>query len=142
MRTKVLTLFFVLVLGLPAAIDGPAGERHDAQKKTYVSHNCTGMKIKPRRILFACGGDNFYAKKLRWRSWHKHRAVGRGKFHKNDCDPSCAEGSFHARKGRLVLRGRMYCEEKDKHSYARARIRYRKPLLGKKRERFKLFCPL
>jgi hypothetical protein len=110
--------------------------------KTYVSHNCTGMKIKPRRILFACGDGNFYVTKLNWGSWHKRRAVGYGKFHQNDCDPSCAEGEFHTRKGRLVLRGRMYCPDKDKYSYARAKIRYRKRLLGKKRESFKLFCPL
>jgi hypothetical protein len=140
--SKVVALLLGLIISVPPGVDGHADDGQDAQNKTYVSHNCTGMKIEPRRILFACGDGNFYATKLRWRSWHIQKAAGRGRFHKNDCDPSCAEGSFHARKGRLVLRGRMYCEEKDKYSYTRARIRYRKPLLGKKRERFKLFCPL
>jgi hypothetical protein len=141
MRVAVTALAFGLILNSQIAGGAQPNLKQGGQNKTYVTHNCTGMKIKPRRILFACGDGNFFVTKLRWHSWHKRRATGHGKFHANDCDPDCADGQFHTRKGRLKLRGRMYCEDKDKYSYARARITYRKPLLGKKRVHFKLFCP-
>ena len=137
-------ILVVLALGVGSPIANSASQvdvKVMGSNKTYVSHNCTGMKIEPRRILFACGDGNFFVTKLNWGSWHKRRAVGHGKFHLNDCDPSCAEGEFHTRKGRLVLRGRMYCSDRDKYSFARTNIRYRKRLLGKKREGFELFCP-
>jgi hypothetical protein len=143
MKLRIIVLLLGMVVSAPIASDNThARAQNVGSDKTYVSHNCTGMKIEPRRILFACGDGNFFVTKLNWGSWHKRRAVGWGKFHQNDCDPFCAEGEFHTRKGRLVLRGRMYCADKDKYSYARAKIRYRKRLLGKKRESFKLFCPL
>jgi hypothetical protein len=143
MNLKVAALVLSLMVTSLSASDGySSGSNEGSAHKTFVTHDCYSMKVKPRRILFACGDGNFYVTRLKWASWRKRRAVGHGKFHQNDCDPSCAEGEFHTRKGRLVLRGRMYCESKDKYSYARARIRYRKPLVGRKRVRFKLFCPL
>lgn len=113
-----------------------------ARRPTHVTHNCTKAKIKPRRILFACADGGYYVTRLAWKAWYRRRAVARGVFHLNDCDPSCAEGTFHKRRGRLVLRRRLWCPEIDKFVFKRARVRYKRTLNGRKRESFRLFCPL
>ena len=110
--------------------------------KTYTSHNCTSQKIEPRQIMFACGDGGFYADHLDWSGWGKFRAKGEGIFHKNDCDPDCAGGEFHARHGKITLKNRMWCKDAHKFMFRRAKIVYNHPLLGDKEESFRLFCPL
>lgn len=70
-------------------------------------------------------------------------AVGTGVFHVNDCDPFCAEGTFHHRKGRLTLRDRVWCSDVGEHFFKKARVRYCRPLLGEDTVRWPLVgCPL
>ena len=118
----------------------PANEVGRA-RKTHVTHNCTGSKYKPRGILFACADGNFYVKRLRWKSWHTYRAKARGVYHFNDCKPDCAGGTFHKRRGRLLLRRRQWCPEVDRHVFKRARVTYNRPWHGRRKFSFKLFCP-
>jgi hypothetical protein len=110
--------------------------------KTYTSHNCTSQKVEPRQIMFACGDGGYYVDHLDWSSWRTYRARSEGIFHKNDCDPNCAGGTFHSRHGKLILRKRMWCEDVGKYFFRRARVVYNKPLLGEDEESFRLFCPL
>jgi hypothetical protein len=122
-----------LVLGPPVA---------EARRPTYVSHDCKQVKIKPRSILFACADGGYFVKRLRWRSWWRSQAVGRGVFHFNDCEPSCAEGTFHKRRGRLILHRRRWCKNVEKFVFKRAKIRYRRPWRGTRRYSWRLGCPL
>jgi hypothetical protein len=95
----------------------------------------------PRSILFACADGGYYVKRLRWRSWRTWRAVGRGAFHFNDCDLTCVDGTFHKRKGRLILRRRLWCPSISKYVFKRAEIRYRRPWQGDRRYSWRLSCP-
>jgi hypothetical protein len=112
-----------------------------ARPRTYVTHNCQGVKTRPRSILFACADGGYYVKRLRWRSWRTWRAVGRGAFHFNDCDLTCVDGTFHKRKGRLILRRRLWCPSISKYVFKRAEIRYRRPWQGDRRYSWRLSCP-
>lgn len=127
----------ILVLAA-ALVPGQATAGHP---RTYVTHDCQHVKIRPHRILFACADGGFYVNHLHWRSWHRRRAIGHGVFHQNDCRPDCAGGSFHKRHGRLVLRYRQWCPKIHKFVFKRAKIRYHRPLLGQRRETFHLSCP-
>jgi hypothetical protein len=132
-RTAALSLLFLGVGLVP-----PSAE---AKPITYVTHDCQHVKVKPRAILFACGDGNFYVKRLHWRAWHLRRAVAHGVYHFNDCKPDCARGTFHKRRGRLVLRRRLWCPDIDKFVFRRAKVRYKRPWNGKRRFSFRLFCP-
>jgi hypothetical protein len=98
--------------------------------------------MRPRSIIFTCADGGFYAKRLEWRRWYRYRAVGHGVFHANDCTPSCAGGTFHKARGRIVLRGRMRCPDIHRFVFARATITYHGKLLGRHRVRRPMMCPI
>ena len=123
----------VAVLLVPTA----AGGGHP----TFVSHNCTGVKVEPKKIMFACADGGFYVNHLEWKFWHRDRARATGIYHMNDCNPSCAGGTFHKRTGHIVLRDPERCPEIDKKVFTRATIVYDRPWRGETRERRQLFCP-
>jgi hypothetical protein len=122
-------------LGLPSV---------SAKRVTYVAApDCRHLRIEPSKILFACADGGYYADHLHWSSWEVKRAVGRGVFHVNDCDPSCAGGTFHKRKGKIVLTKRTHCHEENKYSFDKATITYDKPYNGERRETVtRIACPL
>jgi hypothetical protein len=113
-----------------------------ATGRTFVDNNCHDVKIQPRYILFACGDGGFYATQLEWDSWHRFRALGRGNFHQNDCDPSCAGGTFHTASGRLLLKDRGRCPGVHHFVFLRAVITFDGSLLGRHRVGTSIMCPL
>ena len=112
-----------------------------AKEPTYVSHNCTGEKVEPGKIMFACADGGFYVNDLEWSVWTRDRARARGTYHMNDCKPSCAGGTFHERTGTLILRRPRRCPDIDKLVFRRAKVLYDRPWRGETEERHKLFCP-
>jgi hypothetical protein len=98
--------------------------------------------MEPEHIMFACGDGNFYVNHLHWNSWQRLRATARGVFHFNDCTPDCADGTFHTRRGTLVLRYRLWCPKVGRYVFRRAKVTYDRPWRGMRRESFRLFCPL
>jgi hypothetical protein len=74
-----------------------------------------------------------------WGTWHRFRATGHGVFHQNDCDPSCAEGTFHTVRGRLLLKHPVRC--RHHYAFARASITFEERFLGRRRERTRVPCP-
>ena len=121
---------------MPTAEAAPGG-------RTFVSHDCRHATIAPRQIMFACGDGGFYLTQGDWTTWHRYRAVGTALFHLNDCTPSCAGGTFHTMRGSIVLDRRERCPDARRHHhvFTRAVITFAEPLLGRDRERAKLFCP-
>ena len=112
MKKLALALLLVLAVAVPAATAGG---------KTYLG-GCTSLdkaKYKPHRILLACGDGALYVNHIKWKSWGKKRARGRGRAHVNTCDPSCAEGHFETYKARLLLRKRSTCDTGPKHQFRR-----------------------
>jgi hypothetical protein len=113
-----------------------------SEGRTFVINNCLHrITIRPRYILFACGDGAFYVRGMDWQSWHPFRALGHGTFHQNDCDPSCAEGTFHTVGGRLLLKGREPCPRVHHFLFTRAVITFDERFLGRRRIRAELVCP-
>ncbi|HZD80504.1 MAG TPA: hypothetical protein VE646_10765 [Actinomycetota bacterium] len=134
-RIIAVCLLLVCVAGGASANAAPA-------RRTYVTNDCTGVRVEPRAIMFTCADGNFYARRLAWGSWHRFRAVGEGAIHRNDCEPSCAGGTFHMRRGRVVLTHRRWCDDVHRYLFRRVMIRFRRPLLGDERVSWPLACPL
>jgi hypothetical protein len=134
-------LIAMLGLGLTSLLIAPvAGAARN--ERTRVTHNCTHTKVKPERIIFACGDGGFYATRLHWGHWGNFHARGHGIFHLNDCKPNCAEGTFHVRRGHIKLRRARFCHNVDHFVFRRAKIVYKHPFHGGDRvERERLFCP-
>src|SRR5262245_443268 len=111
--------------------------------RTYVAHDCRHGTIRPRYILFTCADGGFYMTQGEWTSWHRWRAAGTALFHMNDCDPSCAEGTFHTMRGRVVLHRRERCPglHRHHHVFTRATITFDGRLLGHHRARAFPYCP-
>jgi hypothetical protein len=107
----------------------------------FLTNDCVHVRVRPRRIMFACADGNYFVKRLEWSRWRMWRAVGRGVFYLNDCDPNCAEGTFHHRWGKITLRRRLWCPDVGKYVFRRARVVYDRPLLGQTTDRIRLFCP-
>jgi hypothetical protein len=135
-RSVALVGLLVAVATLGASVPSSARDRI-----TYVSPDCFRLGIRPTEILFACGDGAYYADHLNWRSWHPWKAVGFGVFHQNDCRPSCADGTFHRRAGRIALRKRTWCPRRHVYVYRRAHVRYVRRLLGDRTDSFRLLPP-
>jgi hypothetical protein len=115
-----------------------------AQGRTYVSSNCTRFAIRPSSIVFTCADRGFYMTQGEWVRWHRYRAIGSALFHMNDCNPSCAGGTFHTMRGRIVLHHRERCPDSRRlrHVFTRATITLDGRLLGRLRYRAHLQCPI
>jgi hypothetical protein len=138
-RRTVLGSAMVLLLSIAMAAPTEA-----TGSRTYVA-KCTHVAYKPSSIVFACADGNFSVNRLHWRHWSSRWAVASGVFHENDCTPDCARGSFHRRRGVLLLTRRMSCPSTDKLVFRHVTIRYDVPARGDMnwgRPDFKSLCPL
>ena len=113
-----------------------------AQTRTYVINDCLRLRIMPRYIMFTCADGGFYMTQGDWTTWHRYRAVGSAVFHSNDCNPSCAGGTFHTMRGRIVLHRRTRCPDLRRRVFTRAMITIDGRLFGRHRYRAQLPCPV
>lgn len=54
-------------------------------------------------FYMACGDGNEGVYKIKWSKWGATGAVGIGVYGKNNCDPDCADGTFHFFRAKVVL---------------------------------------
>ena len=54
-----------------------------------------GFSIKPESIILACADGNLAVQHISWLMWEGEKALGRGTFIYNDCEPDCADGKTH-----------------------------------------------
>jgi hypothetical protein len=131
-------LLAAIVVAAPSAM--PLGQAI-AQTRTYVTNDCLRVKIMPSYIMFTCADGGFYMTQGDWSTWHRYRAVGSAVFHRNDCNPSCAGGTFHGSRGQIVLHRRTRCPDLRRRVFTRATITLDGRLLGRHRYRAQLPCP-
>ena len=90
----------VLAVALAGALLVPASTSaqppRETAVRTHVIADCVHRTVKPRKVIATCGDANVYAVVKRYGSWRAKQAWGSGRLHLNDCDPSCAEGTFHS----------------------------------------------
>jgi hypothetical protein len=70
---------------------------------TSVLADCVHPDVRPHRIFIACGDGSLLLRVRHYRTWGANEAVGRGAVWANDCDPNCADGTFHRTPARIRL---------------------------------------
>jgi hypothetical protein len=83
----------VLAMALvPALLVGSAG----AGQGVRAPEDCTDPVNRPDRIVLACADFSLFLNTIHWDVWKSNKAKGEGFLQINDCDPSCARGTFHS----------------------------------------------
>jgi hypothetical protein len=100
----VLLVFCSLALTAGGSGGAATTSSTSSSKLPLVDWNCyTTGRVKPTRIVLACGDGNGVAENLTWLKWSNKVAIGKGDLNQNDCTPDCAEGTFHTYPARFLL---------------------------------------
>lgn len=80
---------------------------------TYLqaSHAYGGLEVRPATITYTGDGTGFLGgahararnARIHWTKWTTTTALGTGFDQLNDCEPDCAQGTFHAFKVKIEL---------------------------------------
>ncbi len=143
----------VLVAGLVAGCGGRTGEVSPgrgpssparpgaAARREYVACTqvfCTGRgQMKPRPTMMTPSGDgSLYVTGITWQGWGTGTATGTGTAHADNCNPNCAQGTYHQYPGTITLtspkpwRGKMaYSRETVSVPAIQDRVTFRTGLL-------------
>ena len=93
-------------------------QKREAEIKPHqvLTWDCEYPAYRPKSIMIYCGDGGVYISKIKWKTWNKDGASGRGEYYRNLCQPDCADGKIvHApvkvslseltpRKGKFYLR--------------------------------------
>jgi hypothetical protein len=91
-----------IVIALLAAAALAAGTAAASLPTVQTHCSDSSARVKPSKIVIACGDGGFYATGLHWSSWTTTGARGRGTAHQNDCTPACFDGHFHTYRGLTI----------------------------------------
>ena len=112
--------------------------------QTYAPKDCQVPKVKPVRIVLSCGDFGAFITIKHWPRWGHRHAKGVGRFHLNDCTPSCGEGQFHGYRVRtkLIRPGNTHCGGRSVRMFKQARLSFpgKDPPHAHFWRRSKLFC--
>lgn len=113
----------VAVATLASVTAGSSGAR-----AVPVFGGCTSdVRVRPPKIVFACGDGNFFATRLRWSRWDAREALATGLGHQNDCTPDCARGHFHVYPISVRLSAPIVCAHLNEFAKLSSRFLGRKP---------------
>jgi hypothetical protein len=105
------------------AVGGGVTGADAAQATTYLPGRCFDLKVKPTRVILACGDAGLFLSGMHWTDWGKPRGHGTGRMLANDCDPSCVDGMFISYQVRVTLSGRKRCRG-NRFQYTRVRYSF------------------
>ena len=66
-----------------------------ASSDVFINDCGAGFTQKPESITLACADGNLGVQHISWLMWEGEKALGRGTFIYNDCEPDCADGKTH-----------------------------------------------
>lgn len=66
-----------------------------ASSDIFINECGMGFATKPESIILACADGNLAVQHISWLMWEGEKALGRGTFIYNDCEPDCADGKTH-----------------------------------------------
>jgi hypothetical protein len=72
-----------------------------SSSRTTVLADCVHHRVRPHRVFIACGDGTLFLQVRHYRTWAADEAVGRGAVWADDCDPNCADGTFHRTAARI-----------------------------------------
>jgi hypothetical protein len=97
----------LIAVCLLAPISVMAGSAQRAPSKarsiTKVVSDCSHARLRPGRIMVACGDGGFFLRHLHYQRWGPFRARGVGLAYSHDCIPSCAESDFESHRISFVF---------------------------------------
>ena len=89
-----------------AALPATAGAR------TYMPDCQSKLRYQPRNVTVFCADAGMVVRRIDWTDWKDRRARGESRRAlANDCQPSCADGTFHRYQVRLLLRRPRTCAD-------------------------------
>lgn len=72
----------------------PSAETPAISPSQVYTWDCEYPEQRPRAITLTCADAGIYIDQIDWSRWDSEGAQGRGTYNVNDCEPSCAEGTF------------------------------------------------
>jgi hypothetical protein len=81
-------------LVLAVALLAVAAATASGASHTLIPDCGDSASYKPKAVIIACGDGAFRIIKLKWSSWTKASAAGKGTAKVNTCDPNCAQANF------------------------------------------------
>jgi len=105
--------------------------RPHRSRGTYVVAECFAAVRRPTDMVYACADAGFRGASLVWTRWSRDEATGRGVFGINDCDGECAAGTFHSRRGTIVLRQPRYCISLERYVFMAGEVVFDEPFAGR-----------
>lgn len=138
MRSRIIVVACASLAALPSA----AGARGLPGLLTQVK---PGFHVRPSVIVYTGDGSGLLGGprrvhgrrfpasfgRLGWRTWNHRYALSYGTAWLDDCNPNCAQGSFHAHRARIVadhIRGNHFTHLTISYRYHGRRITDRRVL--------------
>jgi hypothetical protein len=98
-------------------------KRVNAVTRIYAPSSCYDQRVRPARIIVACGDGNLQLRALTWRRWGAPVARAFGAALANDCLPYCAKGHFHRMPVHVRLSGLRRCSNIGRYVYTLLQLR-------------------
>jgi hypothetical protein len=68
-----------------------------------LTWDCEYPEQKPEAITLTCADGGMYIDQIEWSRWDSKGAQGIGIYNVNNCDPSCAEGTYSRTRVKVHL---------------------------------------
>jgi len=95
-------LIVTLVAAFLCALAGPATA---VSSRTYWAQGWSGgAPVYRAKTLQVSGDSTYFMRHMAWSRWGRDTARGHGRAAVDDCDPNCAEGTFHTYPVRVRLK--------------------------------------
>jgi hypothetical protein len=113
--------------GLLLAIVAPGfSGQASAASRVYINTESYGLpphaSYRPRTMKRITGDGTAYLTNIVWRGWNSSLATADARIHRDDCNPSCAEGTYSTQTVRLHAYRRRLCPVARKMVYTRLKI--------------------
>ena len=69
-------------------------KKPEIKPSQVLTWDCEIPTYKPESIIIYCGDGGAYIDKIIWNNWSKKGARGIGEYHRNLCEPNCADGKL------------------------------------------------
>ena len=69
-------------------------KKPEIKSSQVLTWDCEIPTYKPESIIIYCGDGGAYIDKITWNNWSKKGARGIGEYHRNLCEPNCADGKL------------------------------------------------
>jgi hypothetical protein len=136
MRWLIAVAATVSVAAAAAALPASAAAR------TYMPDCQSKLRFQPRSVTVFCADAGMVVRRVDWTSWGDDRARGDSRrAFVNDCEPSCADGTFHRYHAQLLLRRPRTCSN-GRRAFTRMRVSFvGRKWSGPRSFTQRLFCP-